>query len=88
MSDSDVFEKIRAVMAATFHLSPDAIITRETTSADVDGWDSLSHSILIMNVEDAFGAELPSDAIYDLANVGQLADLVAATLASKKSLAS
>ncbi|HUZ50379.1 MAG TPA: acyl carrier protein [Candidatus Dormibacteraeota bacterium] len=87
MSDTNVFQKVRATVAATFHVSPEEIITSETTSTDVDGWDSLSHSILLMNVEEAFGIELPFEAAYELANVGELGDLVIATLAEKKQAA-
>ncbi len=85
MNESEIFLNIRATVAATFHLVPDSLVTRETTSATVDGWDSLSHAILIMNVEDAFGFELPFEAVSELANVGELADLVASVAANRKS---
>ena len=84
MNETEIFLKVRATVAATFHLTPDTLVTRETTSATVDGWDSLSHAILIMNIEDAFGCELPFKAVSELANVGELADLVASVAANKK----
>jgi acyl carrier protein len=76
----ETLDKIRTCVIATFHLPPETPITRATTSADVDGWDSLSHAMLIMKVEQEFALELPFDRVYDLANVGELADLVQATL--------
>lgn len=82
MTDERTLRRVRDCIVATFHLPPDASITRETTSADVDGWDSLSHAILIMKVEEEFAVELPFDAVYDLANVGELADIVDAALAN------
>lgn len=81
MSDTTL-ERVRTCLITTFHLSPGTSITRETTSADVEGWDSLSHAILIMKVEQEFELELPFDRVYDLANVGELADLVYAELVS------
>jgi acyl carrier protein len=78
MMSDDVFDGVAAAVRSTFHVSADVPITPQTTAIDIDGWDSLSHSILIMRVEEAFGTELPFDRIYDLADVGALAELVRA----------
>jgi acyl carrier protein len=72
----ETFPRIAELVRETFRVPAGDAITRETTSADVAGWDSLSHASLIMNVEEAFGIELPFERIYELANVGELADLV------------
>lgn len=71
-----VFERVRSIMLETFPQSIDVPISRETTSSDVEGWDSLTHSMLIMNVEEAFGLDLPLDRTYELKDLGELADLV------------
>ena len=71
-----VLRKLAAVMVQTFHLTPGTRIERSTTSADVPGWDSLSHAILIMDIEDAFGLSLPFDRVYELNDVGELIDLI------------
>jgi acyl carrier protein len=73
----EVLQKLVALIAKRFHPPAATVITPETTAADVLGWDSLSHTLLIMDVEDAFGVELPFDEITALANVGELAALVA-----------
>lgn len=77
---SDVLDRVCAVTRAVFHLPDATPIGRETTASDVKGWDSLSHAMLILAVEEEFGADLPLDRTYTLANVGDLADLVAETL--------
>lgn len=76
MTEAEVLARVRAVMIETFRLTDDAVVTRATTSLDVDGWDSLSHALLIMNVEEAFGTELPLERTYELADVGELVDLL------------
>lgn len=76
MTGEPVFDRIQKVVIETFRVPAGIAINRETTSADIDGWDSLSHSLLIMNVEEAFGIDLPFDRVYELQNVGELADLV------------
>jgi acyl carrier protein len=73
------FDRLAEVVHVTFPAADDVVVTRETTSADIDGWDSLSYSILIMNVEEAFSIELPVERIYDLENVGALLALIEAT---------
>jgi acyl carrier protein len=55
---------------------PDLEVTRDTTSLDVDGWDSLSHTVLLLRVESAFEVRLPLDEARNSANVGELADLL------------
>lgn len=77
MNERDqVFERVRSIMLETFPQSGDVTISRETTSSDVEGWDSLTHSLLVMNVEEAFGLDLPLDKTYELNDLGELADLV------------
>jgi acyl carrier protein len=75
----DTFERLRAVVCRTFPAAASVDVQRSTTSADIAGWDSLSHSILIMNVEEEFGLDLPLDAVFELDDLGDLADLVDAT---------
>ncbi len=80
MSTEAVFDRVAAAVRETFHAGPHVQVSRSTTSLDIDGWDSLSHSILIMRVEEDFDIELPIERIYDLKDVGELADLVETVL--------
>jgi acyl carrier protein len=75
----ETFERLRSVVERTFPAAATVDVRRNTTSADIAGWDSLSHSILIMNVEEEFGVDLPLDAVFELDDLGELADLVDAT---------
>ena len=77
--ESARLERVATVMRGVFALAPGQAVTRATNSADVDGWDSLSHSLLILGVEDEFGVDLPLDRTFELQNVGELVDLIDAT---------
>jgi acyl carrier protein len=79
MSGAGDFERVAEVVRETFHTGPGVAIGPGTTSADIDGWDSLSHSILIMRIEEVFDLELPVDKIYDLPDVGALVELIRVT---------
>lgn len=73
---SETLTRVRAAIISTFKLPCDEPIGRETTSADVPGWDSLSHSVLLMAIEDDFGIELPLDSAYEAKDVGDLVDVI------------
>ena len=52
-------------------------VTPQTTSADIDGWDSLSHVRLLLEVERAFGIRLRGQEGTRLKDVGELLALIA-----------
>jgi acyl carrier protein len=58
-------------------------VTPETTSNDIDGWDSMSHVTMLMAVEDHFGIEFKPYEIANLVNVGALIALVEKKLTEK-----
>ncbi len=73
--ESTNLDRVTDVMRSVFAL-PNLVVTRATSSADVDGWDSLSHSLFILGVEDEFGVDLPLDRTFELKDVGELVDLL------------
>jgi acyl carrier protein len=75
----EVFERL-AVLIRTVLNQPEAVITPATTADDVEGWDSLSHSVLLMRVEREFGLRFdPAEAVA-MADVGALVRLIEARL--------
>jgi len=51
-------------------------ITRSTTAADIDQWDSITHLDLITATEEAFQIEITGFDVMGLKNVGDLLDLI------------
>lgn len=68
-------DRLQTVMRGVF-LADDLVVSRSTTALDVDGWDSLSHSMLLLEVEQAFGITLDADAAARCANLGELVDCI------------
>ena len=56
------------------------LVTRQTTAKDVEGWDSLMHVTLLVNVERAFDIRYRDAKMAGLQNVGELVDLIASRL--------
>jgi len=56
--------------------SEELVISRETTAADVYGWDSLMHVRLTLAVEKAFGIRFTTSEVASFSNVGDLVDAI------------
>ena len=76
----DVFEPVRAIVAASLGLEPGQIETA-TCSANTPEWDSLAHLMILDALEKSFAVKLPRRAAYTAKNVGDLVALVADTTA-------
>jgi len=50
----------------------------DTTGADVDGWDSVVHVMLILASEREFGVRFESSEIANASNVGEFVSLIEA----------
>lgn len=71
----DALLRVNEVFRDVFE-ADDLSITRDTTAADVDGWDSLMHVRLVMAIEKEFGARFTSSEVSSLTNVGDLLDVL------------
>ena len=69
MDDQNFINKFENVFKDTFNLD---IFKYEADliSADIPGWDSLSHTILIFNLSDAFNINFENE--LDFQNLGDL----------------
>ena len=54
----------------------DLTIARETTAADIEGWDSLMHVRLMIAIEKAFHVRFSSSEVASLHDVGELLDVL------------
>ena len=72
---NDRMDRLTEVFREVFE-DDDLQITRATTAADVEGWDSLMHVTLIVNVEKAFGVRFSSSQVAGLKDVGELLDII------------
>ena len=70
------WERLRAVFVQVFgdpELGDGARAVSVTTSAqDVDGWDSVTHVVLLVAIEREFGLRFAAGEMADLTDVGEL----------------
>ncbi len=82
MDPDEIFLRTRDAMVRVFSLRDGRAISRATSDADIDGWDSLSHSMLMMAIENDLGIDLPLDRASRAHDVGAIVDLVSEVTAS------
>ena len=75
MTDLEIIEKTLGVFRQVFS-NPILIIAHETTSADIDDWDSLNHMKLIVALENEFKIRFRAQEIVNLENVGEMYELI------------
>jgi acyl carrier protein len=73
----DVVNRLNGIFRDVFD-SDDISVTDHTTAADVEGWDSLTHITLVLNVEREFRIKMTAAEVGSLKNVGQMIDLIVA----------
>lgn len=78
MPEDLVFDRIAAVVATLFHVRREDI-SPATFSDDIDGWDSLSYTELLLRLEDEFSIEISPSKAWEIKNLGELRDLIAAS---------
>ena len=76
MTSDDILQQAARIIRDTLQCGP-VPITRETQAMHVRGWDSLSHTMILMQLEDGFGVRLPMERVLGLSTVGDLVDLIA-----------
>lgn len=76
MSQDEILKQAGDIIRETLQCGP-VEITRATQAMEVRGWDSLSHTMILMQLEDGFGVRLPMERVLGLGSVGELVDLIA-----------
>ncbi len=75
MTRDEVYGKLNEIFFDVFD-DEDIVISDETVSTDIEGWDSLTHITLIGVIEDEFGIKFDMEAIPKMKNVGAMVDMI------------
>ncbi len=67
-------EKLQAIFRNVF--DDDIILTKDTTSDDIEDWDSLTHMQLIVEIEKDFNIRFTTAEVKKAANVGEFIQLI------------
>jgi len=75
MSEEQLYLKLNEIFREVFD-DESIIVSAETTTNDIDKWDSLMHINLLYAIEDEFGIRFDMEEGLMLQNVGELADII------------
>ena len=79
MTREELFQGMKEVFEEV--LGRQVALRDETTAADVEGWDSVVHVMLILASERKFDLRFESSEIANAANVGEFVTLIQTKLA-------
>ena len=84
MTMDAMLDQLQSVFRDVFE-DDELTINRLTSADNVEGWDSLMHVSLMINVERVFGVKFSTTQVASLKNVGELMDLIESRRAAKGS---
>ena len=75
MKREEIFEKLNEIFRNNFD-DDEIELKNETSSADIDDWDSLEQINLVVAIQDAFKVKFNSDEVNAMKNVGEMVDFI------------
>ena len=75
MTREEVFTKLNEVFRDVFD-DETICVNENTTSADIEDWDSLEHINLLAAVEQEFGMKFNMGQVVSMKNVGEMSDII------------
>ena len=75
MTREEAYKRLNKVFQDVFD-DEQINVVDETTSDDIDEWDSFEHINLIISVEAEFGFKMPMGKAVNMKNVGEMVDII------------
>ena len=75
MEKEEIYERLNKVFRDIFD-DESIVVKPETTSADIEDWDSLEHINLIVAVEQEFGMKFNMNEVTTMKNVGEMVNII------------
>ena len=75
MERSEVLKQMNAIFIDTLE-NETVILSEDTKATDIDEWDSLTHILLVVAMENNFNIRFTSSEIQEWINVGEIIDSI------------
>ena len=73
--DKEIYERLNNVFRDIFD-DDSIVVTKDTTSNDIEDWDSLEHINLVVAVEQEFGIKFNMNEVTTMKNVGEMVEII------------
>jgi acyl carrier protein len=81
MTDSEIYDTLNKVFRQV--LEDDSIVlTPSTTADDVDGWDSMNHIFIVVELARIFNIKFHAAEMEELKNIGELVVIIKEKIAA------
>ena len=74
---NEIYDRLNEVFQDVFD-DDSLTVSPNTTAADIEDWDSLSHITLMAAVEDEFRMKFSMKEVVEMKNVGEMVSIIAA----------
>ncbi len=75
MENKEIYERLNNVFRDVFD-DESITVNENTTSDDIEDWDSLEHINLVVAVEQEFGMKFNMNEVTTMKNVGEMVDII------------
>lgn len=75
MEKAEILSKLTAIFRKIFS-NDSLILSNELTANDVENWDSLTHMLLITEIENSFSIKFKLKDLNKMKNVGNLIEII------------
>ena len=75
MEETNIVTKLERIFREVFNNNK-LVITRDLSATDVDNWDSLTHMLLISEIEKSFSIKFKLKDLNKMKNVGEMIDII------------
>lgn len=75
MTKNNIYIILNDVFREVFD-DEDIFVAETTTAKDIEGWDSLTHIMLLSAIEEEFNIHFNMKEIQNLKNVGEMASII------------
>ncbi len=75
MTREEIFEKLNTIFRDNFD-DENITLSNETSSNDIEDWDSLEQINLVVAIQDEFGIKFNIDEVSAIENVGEMVDFI------------
>ncbi len=75
MENQEIYERLNNVFRDIFD-DESIVVKPETTSNDIEDWDSLEHINLVVAVEQEFGMKFNMNEVTTMKNVGDMVKII------------
>lgn len=82
MNKTDIFKKLTDIFSKVLE-NNSFNLTSETTADDIDGWDSITHMMIINEIEEQFEIKFKLIDLMNMDNVGDLIEAIEKEEANK-----